>query len=139
MIRPIIDFTNPMMIGAEDNGWVDPDVTDCGDLVLVKPCLELGSHTCGRLRLQGSHMFYYVFMEAVDLKMITNNFNSMILRLVGLLFSFVCLLAAVTQEQSKMALRKQKLMDVASESQKEEDSQEDEAADEQVKKRERPE
>uniref|UniRef100_A0A3Q2VG17 Ubiquitin interaction motif containing 1 n=1 Tax=Haplochromis burtoni TaxID=8153 RepID=A0A3Q2VG17_HAPBU len=38
---------------------------------------------------------------------------------------------AVTQEQSKMALRKQKLIDVASESQKEEDSQEDEAADEQ--------
>lgn len=96
--------------------------------VLIKPCLELGSH-----------MFYYVFMEAVDLKMITNNFNSMILRLVGLLFSFVCLLAAVTQEQSKMALRKQKLIDVASEDQKEEDSQEDEAADEQVKKRERPE
>lgn len=51
----------------------------------------------------------------------------------------MCLLAAVTQEQSKMALRKQKLIDVASENQKEEDSQEDEAADEQVKKRERPE
>ncbi|XP_019219116.1 uncharacterized protein uimc1 isoform X5 [Oreochromis niloticus] len=38
---------------------------------------------------------------------------------------------AVTQEQSKMALRKQKLIDVASESQQEEDSQEGEAADEQ--------
>lgn len=38
-----------------------------------------------------------------------------------------------------MALRKQKLIDVASESQQEEDSQEDEAADEQVKKRECPE
>lgn len=47
--------------------------------VLIKPCLELGSH-----------MFYYVFMEAVDLKMITNNFNSMILRLVGLLFRVLC-------------------------------------------------
>lgn len=106
--------------------------------VLIKPCLELGSHTCGRLRLQGSHVFYYLFMEAVDLKMITNNFNSMILWLVGLLFRVLCV-SAVTQEQSKMALRKQKLIDVASESQQEEDSQEDEAADEQVKKRERPE
>lgn len=61
--------------------------------VLIKPCLELGSHTCGRLRLQGSHMFYYVFMEAVDLKMITNNFKSMILRLVGLLFRVLCVSA----------------------------------------------
>lgn len=32
VIRPIINFTNPMMIGAEDNGWVDPNVTDCGDI-----------------------------------------------------------------------------------------------------------
>lgn len=95
MIRPIIDFTYPMMIGEKTMvGWIlmlrTVVIFEIRNDVLVKPCLELGSHTCGRLRLQGSHMFYYMFMEAVDLKMITNNLNSMILRLVGLLFRVLC-------------------------------------------------
>lgn len=32
VIRPIINFNNPILIGVEDNGWVDPNVTDCGDI-----------------------------------------------------------------------------------------------------------
>lgn len=46
---------------------------------------------------------------------------------------FMSLLVAVAQEKSRMALRKQKIVDIPSESQQtEENSQEDEAADDQV-------